>query len=67
MQTPRNYAQQGNVYSAYKHHVTFKALIAVVPQNGGCFVSDVYGGCIDDVSITEQYGIFDQTEPGDVI
>ena len=28
-QVPRDYAQQGNVYSSYKHHTTMKALIAV--------------------------------------
>jgi hypothetical protein len=26
---PRNYAQQGNTYSSYKHHCTIKCLIAV--------------------------------------
>ena len=31
-QTPRDYARQGNIYSSYKHHATFKALIAVTPN-----------------------------------
>ena len=67
VQSPRNYAQQGNVYSAYKHHATFKALIAVLPQGAACFVSDLYEGSIDDVSITAQCGFLDHIEPGDVI
>ena len=41
-QTPRNYAHQGNVYLSYKHHTTFKALIAVTPKGAACFVSDLY-------------------------
>ena len=66
-QTPRDYAHQGNVYSSYKHHATFKALIAVTPNGSACFISDLYEGSIDDVSITSQCGILDHIEPGDVL
>ena len=34
---PQNYAQQGNVYSSYKHHTTMKRLIAVSPNGAACF------------------------------
>lgn len=67
VQTPRNYSQQGNVYSSYKHHTTFKALIAVTPNGAACFVSDLYEGSIDDVSITKKCGIIDHIEHGDVV
>ena len=67
VETPRNYSQQGNVYSSYKHHTTFKALIAVTPNGGACFVSDLYEGSIDDVSITKKCGIIDHIQHGDVV
>eukprot|EP00795_Rhopilema_esculentum_P012140 gene12140-2745_t len=63
----KNYAQQGNVYSSYKHHTTFKALIAVTPNGAACFVSDLYEGSIDDVSITKKCGIIDHIEHEDVV
>ena len=62
---PKNYARQGNMYSAYKHHTTFKCLIAVNPNGGACFVSDLYEGNVDDVSIFDKCGLMDHIEPGD--
>ena len=62
---PKNYARQGNMYSAYKHHTTFKCLIAVNPNGGACFVSDLYEGNIDDVSIFDKCGLMNHIEPGD--
>ena len=38
VEMPRDYAQQGNTYSSYKHSNTFKCLIAVTPNGGACFV-----------------------------
>ena len=64
---PGNYAQQGNVYSSYKHHATFKALFAVTPHGAACFVSDLFEGSIDDVEITKQCGILDHFQPGDLV
>ena len=66
-QTPTNYAQQGNVYSSYKHHTTFKALIAVTPRGAACFVSDLYEGSIDDVEVTKKCGILDHIQAGDIL
>ena len=40
-QVPRDYWQQGNTYSSYKHHTTMKCLIAVNPSVAACFVSDM--------------------------
>ena len=64
---PGNYAQQGNVYSSYKHHATFKALFAVTPHGAAGFVSDLFEGSIDDVEITKQCGILDHFQPGDLV
>ena len=49
IQTSRNFAQQGNTYSQYKHSNTFKCLIAVTPNGGACFVSDLFEGDITDI------------------
>ena len=56
-ETSRNYARQGNTYSSYKHTNTFKCLIAVTPDGGACFVSDLFEGDIDDVQIFQECGI----------
>ena len=66
-ETPRDYAQQGNTYSSYKHHTTMKALIAVTPKGAACFVSDLYEGNASDVDIFGSCGILQHIEPGDVL
>ena len=55
---PRNYSQQGNLYSSYKSHCTMKCLIAVNPNGAACFVSDLFEGSTSDVDLFEQCGIF---------
>ena len=64
-EVPRDYAQQGNTYSSYKHHTTMKCLIAVNPNGAACFVSDLYEGSIDDVTIFKRCGILNHINPGD--
>ena len=53
----RNFARQGNTFSSYKHTNTFKCLIAVTPNGGACFVSDLFEGDIDDVAIFKESGL----------
>lgn len=67
VETPRNFAQQGNTFSSYKHTNTFKCLIACTPNGGSCFVSDLFEGDISDVQIFEDSGILKHIKPGDVI
>ena len=67
VETSRNFAQQGNTYSLYKHSNTFKCLIACTPNGGACFVSDLFEGDISDVQIFEESGILKHLEPHDVI
>ena len=62
---PRNYSQQGNLYSSYKSHCTMKCLIAVNPNGGACFISDLYEGSISDVDIFQQCGILEHVNPND--
>ena len=63
----RDFAQQGNTYSSYKHTNTFKCLIGVTPHGGACFVSDLFEGDIDDVKIFEDSGIMKHIRPNDLI
>lgn len=63
----RNFARQGNTFSSYKHSNTFKCLIAVTPNGGACFVSDLFEGDIDDVKIFKECGILRHLEPNDLV
>ena len=62
---PRDYSQQGNLYSAYKGHCTMKCLIAVNPNGAACFISDLYEGSVSDVDIFQQCGIMEHINPND--
>ena len=42
-----------------------KCLIAVVPRGGAGFVSDLFEGSIDDITIFKECGIMDVIEQGD--
>ncbi|XP_013419440.1 uncharacterized protein LOC106180094 [Lingula anatina] len=67
VQMPRNFARQGNLFSNYKNHHTFKCLIAVAP-NGACvYISELYEGAISDREIFSKCGILDYLEPGDIL
>ena len=67
VEMPRDYAQQGNTYSSYKHSNTFKCLIAVTSNGGACFVSDLFEGDIDDMKIFNESGIMKHIRPNDLI
>ncbi|XP_066920117.1 uncharacterized protein [Clytia hemisphaerica] len=56
-EVPRDYKQQGNMYSKYKSNCTMKCLIAVNPNGAACFVSDLFEGSINDVEIFQRCGI----------
>ena len=64
-QMPRDYGEQGNKYSSYKHSNTFKCLIAVTPSGAAAFVSDLWEGSVDDVTLFEKCGIMQNVEEGD--
>ncbi|XP_006813250.1 uncharacterized protein LOC102801146 [Saccoglossus kowalevskii] len=67
VQMPRDFARQGNLYSNYKHHHTFKCLIAVAPNGTGVFISPLYEGAISDRDIFEQCGILKYLNPNDLL
>ena len=67
VETSCNYARPENTYSSYKHANTFKCLVAVTPNGGACFVSDLFEGDIDDVQIFQECGITKHIRPHDII
>ncbi|XP_074641153.1 uncharacterized protein LOC141898907 [Tubulanus polymorphus] len=64
---PRDFTRQGNLYSNYKHHHTFKCLIAVAPNGTAVFVSKLFEGAVSDREIFEKCGILDYLNPGDLL
>jgi len=63
---PRNFAEQGYMYSHYKHHSTFKVLVGISPTGAINFLSDAYEGCMSDKDIVEQSGLVHKLVPGDL-
>lgn len=66
-QQPRNFAEQGNMYSSYKNHCTLKGLVGVAPTGGISFMSDIFEGSISDKQIVQQSGLLDRLNPGDLV
>ena len=52
------------MYSSYKNHNTMKCLIAVTPNGAACFISDLFEGSIDDVTLFKRCGILEHINPG---
>ena len=62
----RNFARR-DTFSSYKHTNTFKYLIAVTPNGGACFISDLLQGDISAVRIFEESGIMKHLKPFDLV
>ena len=62
----RNFARR-DTFSSYKHTNTFKYLIAVTPNGGACFISDLLQGDISAVRIFEESGIMKHLKPYDLV
>ncbi len=67
VQTASNFEQQGNLYSSYKSHTTFKVLVGISPNGAITYVSDAYEGSISDKDIVVQSGFLDRLHPGDMV
>jgi hypothetical protein len=67
VESSRDFAEQGNSYSSYKHHATLKCLVGISPIGGISFMSNVYEGSISDREIFIQSGLADLLEPGDLV
>ena len=67
MQQSSTFAAQGNAYSSYKGHTTFKFLVAVAPNGTIVYLSDAFQGSISDKEIVRQSGFLDYLDPGDEV
>ncbi|XP_063406670.1 uncharacterized protein LOC143049696 [Mytilus galloprovincialis] len=67
VQMPRDFKRQGNLYSSYKNHHTYKCLIGIAPNGSIVYVSDLFEGSISDRAIIEQSGFLDYINPGDLV
>ncbi|KAG5273005.1 hypothetical protein AALO_G00171710 [Alosa alosa] len=56
-QTPSSLLLQSEVYSTYKSHTTFKAMIGIAPHGAITFVSPLYAGSMSDREIFRLSGI----------
>jgi len=66
IETPTDLHMQSSTWSQYKHHNTFKFLVACTPNGVIFFVSPLYVGSISDVELTKCCGLLDvlQDKPG---
>jgi len=49
-----HFCRQGNIYSSYKNHSTFKCLIGISPSESVMFVSDAFEGSMSDNDNSEK-------------
>lgn len=66
-ETPQSLADRSLMYSHYKSHMTWKALVGITPNGVVSFVSDLWSGSISDKQIVQKSGILDKCERGDAI
>ncbi|KAK0148361.1 Suppressor of cytokine signaling 7 [Merluccius polli] len=56
-QTPSSLLLQSEVFSAYKSHCTFKAMVGMAPHGALTFVSALFEGSMSDKEVFRQSGI----------
>jgi len=66
-QKPSSLLTNSQLFSNYKSHTTFKALIGIAPHGPITFVSNLYTGSISDVELTKVCGLLELLEPGDCV
>ena len=67
IQRPRSVKSRALSYSHYKSRLTAKYLIGVTPQGFVSYISSGWGGRTSDVKVTEECGILDNLELGDIV
>ncbi|XP_044584401.1 uncharacterized protein LOC123264932 [Cotesia glomerata] len=66
-EVPPEVNQKVLMYSEYKHHHTVKFMVGCAPDGFITYVSKCYGGRAGDCFITNDCGLVDLIEPGDVV
>lgn len=66
-ETPQSLSNKSLMFSHYKSHMTYKALLGITPTGIISFSSDLWAGSISDKQLTSNCGILDLCEPGDAI
>ena len=66
-ETPSSLEVQAILWSEYKHHCTFKFLVAITPNGAVSWVSPCYGGRTTDIYIVQDSGFLDILEPYDIV
>ena len=66
-ETPSELDLAATLWSEYKHHYTFKVLVAITPNGAICYVSSCYGGRASDIFIVRNSGFLNMIEPYDEI
>ena len=64
IESSKNYQQQSNTFSSYKHHTTVKVLIGCHPRGAAVFCSPVFEGGISDKQAVLESGFMDFIQPG---
>lgn len=67
IQKSSNLMAQAATWSSYKHANTVKILIGICPQGAITYISKTYGGRNSDKHITENCGMLDKLQPGDLV
>ena len=62
IETPSDLMLQSTAWSNYKHHNTFKFLIACTPNGAISFISSLYLGSVSDPALTQESGFFQKLE-----
>ena len=62
IETPSDLCVQSSTWSNYKHHNTFKFLVACSPNGAISYISPLYVGSISDVELTRVCGFLEKLE-----
>lgn len=66
-EVPSSLQLKSLMYSDYKSHMTYKALVGISPNGVVTFVSDLWCGSISDKQITKECGLLELLTAGDAI
>lgn len=67
LERPSNLHARQSTWSSYKHNNTVKYLIGISPQGVISFISRGWGGRVSDKHLTEQCGLLNHLNPGDIV